>query len=69
MSLGFSAIAIATLYPAHDYKGETMSTIGEEKAFNPRPQVKSVDEYVELMNNLKLANPKMMDVAVPAVER
>jgi len=54
------------IYPAHDYKGETVSTIGEEKAFNPRLQVKSVDEYVEIMNNLKLANPKMMDVAVPA---
>ena len=57
----------ATLvYPAHDYKGDTVSTIGEEKAYNPRLQVKSVDEYVELMRNLKLANPKMMDVAVPA---
>src|SRR6516162_7092392 len=57
----------ATLvYPAHDYKGDTVSTIGEERRFNPRLQVKSVDEYVELMNNLKLPNPKMMDVAVPA---
>ena len=57
----------ATLvYPAHDYKGDTVSTIGEEKAHNPRLQVKSVDEYEELMNNLKLPNPKMMDVAVPA---
>ncbi len=54
------------VYPAHDYKGDTVSTIGEEKAFNPRLKVKSVDEYVELMNNLKLPNPKMMDVAVPA---
>jgi glyoxylase-like metal-dependent hydrolase (beta-lactamase superfamily II)/rhodanese-related sulfurtransferase len=54
------------VYPAHDYKGDTVSTIGEEKAYNPRLQVKSVDEYVELMNNLKLSNPKMMDVAVPA---
>ena len=54
------------VYPAHDYKGETVSTIGEEKAFNPRLQVKSVDEYVVLMNNLNLPNPKMMDVAVPA---
>src|SRR4051794_427231 len=54
------------VYPAHDYKGETVSTIGEEKAFNPRLQVKSVDEYVELMNKLNLPNPKMMDVAVPA---
>src|SRR5437660_1350306 len=54
------------LFPAHDYKGETVSTIGEEKAFNPRLQVKSVDEYAELMSKLKLPNPKMMDVAVPA---
>src|SRR6187551_3549588 len=54
------------VFPAHDYKGDTVSTIGEEKAFNPRLQVKSVDEYAELMNNLNLPNPKMMDVAVPA---
>ena len=54
------------VYPAHDYKGDTVSTIGEERRYNPRLQVKSVDEYVELMNNLKLPNPKMMDVAVPA---
>ena len=54
------------VYPAHDYKGDTVSTIGEEKLFNPRLKVKSIDEYVELMANLKLANPKMMDVAVPA---
>ncbi len=54
------------VYPAHDYKGDTVSTIGEEKAYNPRLQVKSVEEYVALMNNLNLPNPKMMDVAVPA---
>ena len=54
------------VYPAHDYKGESVSTIGEEKNFNPRLKVKSIDEYVDLMNNLKLPNPKMMDVAVPA---
>ena len=54
------------IFPAHDYKGETVSTIGEEKAFNPRLQVKSVDEYADLMNHLNLPNPKMMDVAVPA---
>src|SRR6478752_1539887 len=54
------------VYPAHDYKGESVSTIGEEKNFNPRLRVKSIDEYVDLMNNLKLPNPKMMDVAVPA---
>jgi sulfur dioxygenase len=54
------------VYPAHDYKGDTVSTIGEEKAFNPRLQVTSRDEYVELMGKLNLPNPKMMDVAVPA---
>src|ERR1700727_910455 len=54
------------VFPAHDYKGDTVSTIGEEKRCNPRLQVKSADEYVDLMNNLKLPNPKMMDVAVPA---
>jgi sulfur dioxygenase len=54
------------VYPAHDYKGDTVSTIGEERAYNPRLQVKSAQEYVDLMNNLHLANPKMMDVAVPA---
>jgi glyoxylase-like metal-dependent hydrolase (beta-lactamase superfamily II) len=54
------------VFPAHDYKGDTVSTIGEEKRFNPRLQVRSVDEYIELMANLKLPNPKMMDVAVPA---
>ena len=54
------------VFPAHDYKGETVSTIGEEKAFNPRLQVKSLDQYVDLMNGLNLPNPKMMDVAVPA---
>jgi len=54
------------VYPAHDYKGDTVSTIGEERRYNPRLQVRSVDEYIELMANLKLPNPKMMDVAVPA---
>ncbi len=54
------------VYPAHDYKGDTVSSIGEERACNPRLQVGSVDEYAELMNNLNLPNPKMMDVAVPA---
>jgi glyoxylase-like metal-dependent hydrolase (beta-lactamase superfamily II) len=54
------------VFPAHDYKGDTVSTIGEERTCNPRLKVKSMDEYVALMNNLKLDNPKMMDVAVPA---
>ena len=54
------------VYPAHDYKGWTVSTIGEEKRHNPRLQVKNAAEYAELMSKLKLPNPKMMDVAVPA---
>ena len=54
------------LYPAHDYKGDTVSTIGEERRHNPRLQVRSVDAYAALMNSLKLPNPKMMDVAIPA---
>jgi len=53
------------IYPAHDYKGESVSTIGEEKKFNPRLQVSSAQEYALIMNNLNLANPKMMDIAVP----
>ncbi len=54
------------VFPAHDYNGKKHSTIGSERKNNPRLQVNSVDQYVEIMNNLKLANPKMMDVAVPA---
>ena len=54
------------VYPAHDYNGKKHSTIGSERKNNPRLQVNSVDQYVEIMNNLKLVNPKMMDVAVPA---
>jgi sulfur dioxygenase len=54
------------VYPGHDYKGDTVSTIAEERAFNPRLQVSSREEYIEQMNNLHLDNPKMMDVAVPA---
>jgi len=54
------------VYPAHDYCGKKFSTIENEKNNNPRLQVNSVDEYVEIMNNLNLDNPKMMDVAVPA---
>ena len=46
------------VYPAHDYNGKKHSTIGSERKNNPRLQVNSVDQYVEIMNNLKLANPK-----------
>jgi glyoxylase-like metal-dependent hydrolase (beta-lactamase superfamily II) len=54
------------VYPAHDYHGMTVSTIWEEKHHNPRLQVSNKQAYVELMNSLKLDNPRMMDIAVPA---
>ena len=54
------------VYPAHDYKGNKVSSIGEQKKNNPRLQVDSAEEYAEIMNNLNLANPKMMDIAIPA---
>ena len=52
------------LYPAHDYKGETVSTIGKEKRSNPRLQVRNVDEYIEIMNNLDLKKPEKIDYNV-----
>ena len=52
------------LYPAHDYNGEKVSSIGKEKKFNPRLQVNSENEYIEIMSNLNLPEPKMMDVNV-----
>ena len=54
------------VYPAHDYNGNKFSTIEKERKNNPRLQVNSKEEYAEIMNNLNLANPKMMDIAVPA---
>ena len=54
------------VYPAHDYKGKKVSSIENEKKNNPRLQISSKEEYIEIMNNLNLANPKMMDIAVPA---
>ena len=49
------------IYPAHDYNGKKYSTIIQEKENNPRLQVNSINEYVDMMNNLKLENPSMMD--------
>ena len=49
------------LYPAHDYKGEKVSTIGKEKKYNPRLQVKSISEYVDIMDNLNLRKPISID--------
>ena len=54
------------VFPAHDYNGKKNSTIGTEKNNNPRLQVSSKEEYADIMNNLNLPNPKMLDVAVPA---
>ena len=52
------------LYPGHDYNGKKVSTIGNEKKFNPRLQVKNVDEYIEIMANLNISKPDMMDINV-----
>ena len=52
------------LYPAHDYKGEKVSTIGKEKKQNPRLQVKSIDEYIDIMNNLDLKKPAELETNV-----
>ena len=54
------------VYPAHDYNGMTVSSIGEEKRYNPRLQVTSRDEYVQMMNSLKYPSPRLLDMAVPA---
>ncbi|ALA24340.1 Zn-dependent hydrolase [Piscirickettsia salmonis] len=53
------------VYPGHDYNGNTVSTIFEERLFNPRLQIKSKDEYAELMSNINLPKPKNIDIAVP----
>jgi len=52
------------LYPGHDYKGESVSSIGKEKINNPRLQVGNMDEYVEIMNKLNLSKPNLMDTNV-----
>ena len=52
------------LYPAHDYNGQTVSSIGKEKKFNPRLQVNGINEYIDIMNNLNLSKPKLMDINV-----
>ena len=54
------------LFPAHDYNGKKSSTIQNERENNPRLQVSSASEYADIMNNLNLSNPEMMDIAVPA---
>ena len=55
-----------TVFPGHDYKGMTSSSVLEEKTHNPRVLIKEKTDFINHMDNLKLADPKMMDVAVPA---
>jgi sulfur dioxygenase len=57
------------VFPAHDYKGRTSSTIGEEKRTNPRLAGTSREAFIRLMGELKLPRPRMIDVAVPANQR
>lgn len=54
------------VYPAHDYKGRTESTIGHERAHNSRVAGRTREEFIEMMHNLSLPRPKLIDVAVPA---
>ncbi len=54
------------VFPGHDYAGNTSSSIGAERQSNPRLQIANADEYAELMSKLKLENPRLMDIAVPA---
>lgn len=54
-----------TLYPAHDYRGQTATTVGEEKKYNPR-LTKNLKEFIKIMDNLNLPYPKMIDKALPA---
>jgi hypothetical protein len=56
------------VYPAHDYKGRTVSTIGEEKRLNPRFSGRTRSQFITIMNNLKLSYPQKMNAAVPANE-
>ena len=70
VTIGLFSLPDATLvYPAHDYRGHTVSTIGEEKQFNPRFVGRDRDNFIQFMNNLNLADPKKMMEAVPANER
>jgi glyoxylase-like metal-dependent hydrolase (beta-lactamase superfamily II)/rhodanese-related sulfurtransferase len=63
----FSLPDEALLYPGHDYKGRMVTTVAEEKRYNPRLGMgKTEDEFVEIMHNLKLAKPARIDQAVPA---
>ncbi len=63
----FSLPDETTLYPGHDYKGRTATTVAEEKRFNPRlGGGKTVEAFVVIMDNLNLSYPKRIDVAVPA---
>jgi len=60
----FTLPGATQVYPGHDYKGRNVSTIEEERRFNPR-LTKTEEEFIELMSNLQLPHPKLIDVAVP----
>ena len=57
------------VYPGHDYRGNTVSTIGEEKQWNPRFVGRNREQFIEFMHHLDLPNPKKIAEAVPANER
>jgi sulfur dioxygenase len=64
----FSLPDETAVYPAHDYAGQTMSSVGEEKRLNPRLSLEK-DEFVKVMANLSLPYPRKIDVSLPANQR
>ncbi len=54
------------VYPGHDYNGHRVSSIGQEKLINPRLAAKTKEAFIEIMENLNLPKPKLIDIAVPA---
>lgn len=62
----FTLVDETLVYPGHDYKGQRVSSIGQEKLINPRLAGKTRDEFIEVMNNLNLPKPMLIDIAVPA---
>lgn len=65
----FSLPDATLIYPGHDYQGRTVSTIGEEKQWNPRFAGRNRSQFIEMMAQLNLPYPKKMNQAVPANQR
>ncbi|GAB3452394.1 MBL fold metallo-hydrolase [Massilia terrae] len=62
----FTLPGATRIWPGHDYKGQSVSTIGWEREHNARLANRSREDFIVLMNNLNLPRPRLIDVAVPA---